>query len=319
LIECPSMGIRIVFMGTPAFAVHSLQAIARLPYQVVGVFTQPDRTSGRGQHLTESPVKRTAAALGIPVFQPERLSAPEAFEQLAALKPDLVVVAAYGHILRKNVLDLPRLGCINVHPSLLPKHRGASPVAGAILAGDEETGVTIMLMDEGMDTGPVLAQVPSPVLPQDTTGSLTERLARVGADLLAQTVPLWVEGKLKPRPQDHARATYTRVITPQDGLLDWKLPARELWLRVRAFSPWPGSFTFWKGHRLKVIEAVPLGVVTDQPGSVLSLAAGSPAPVGVATGSGVLGLLRVQLEGRRELTIDEFLRGSRDFVGSVLG
>jgi len=313
------MGLKIIFMGTPFFAVPGLEALARLPYQMVGVFTQPDRASGRGQHLAESPVKKSAIALGLPVFQPEKLSAPEAFEQLSSLAPDLIVVAAYGHILKKNVLALPRLGCLNVHPSLLPKHRGASPVAGAILAGDEETGVTIMLLDEGMDTGPILARVPAPVLPQDTTGSLAEKLAKVGADLLAETVPLWVEGKIKPQPQDNGRATYTKVVNPQDGLLDWKLPARELWLRVRAFSPWPGSFTFWKGHRLKVIEVAPVGVTSDQPGKVVPLPAGSPSLVGVATGSGVLGLLRVQLEGKRELVIDEFLRGSRDFIGSVLG
>ncbi|MEW6142053.1 MAG: methionyl-tRNA formyltransferase [Chloroflexota bacterium] len=313
------MGLKIIFMGTPAFAVPVLEALARLPYQMVGVITQPDRASGRGRHLAESPVKKSAIVLGIPVFQPEKLSAPEAFEQLSALAPDLIVVAAYGHILKKDVLSLPRFGCLNVHPSLLPKHRGASPVAGAILAGDEETGVTIMLMDEGMDTGPVLSRVPAPVLPQDTTGSLAEKLARIGADLLVETVPLWVEGKLKPQPQDNSRATYTRVIMPQDGLLDWKLAAQELWLRVRAFSPWPGSYTFWKGRRLKVIEVAPVGVTSDQPGKVVPLPAGSLSPVGVTTGSGALGLLRVQLEGKRELAIDEFLRGSRDFVGSVLG
>lgn len=319
MLECPVVGLKIVFMGTPAFAVPSLESLAHLPCQMAGVFTQPDRASGRGQLLAESPVKRSAVALGIPVFQPEKLSAPEAFEQLSALTPDLIVVAAYGHILRKNVLALPRLGCLNVHPSLLPKHRGASPVAGAILAGDEETGVTIMLLDEGMDTGPILSQVPVPVLPQDTAGSLAEKLAKVGADLLAETVPLWVEGKLKPQPQDNSRATYTRVITPRDGLLDWKLPARDLWLRVRAFNPWPGSFTFWKGRRLKVLEAAPVVAACGQPGKVLELPAGLPSLVGVATISGALGLLRVQLEGKRELAIDEFLRGSRDFVGSVLG
>lgn len=313
------MGLKIIFMGTPAFAVPSLEALARLPYQVIAVCTRPDRASGRGQHLAESPVKKSAVALGISVFQPEKLSTPEAFQQLSALAPDLIVVAAYGHILRKNVLALPRLGCLNVHPSLLPKHRGASPVAGAILAGDEETGVTIMLLDESMDTGPVLSQVTVPVLPQDTTGSLIGKLAKVGAELLSETVPQWAEGRLKPRPQDSNLASYTRVITPQDGQLDWKLPARELWLRVRAFSPWPGSFTLWKGRRLKVLETVPVGLASGRPGLVLELPAGSPSPVGVATGDGALGLLRVQLEGKRELAIDEFLRGSRDFIGSVLG
>lgn len=313
------MALKIVFMGTPAFAVPSLEALVRLPHRVVGVFTQPDRPSGRGQSPAESPVKRMAMALKLPVYQPEKLSAPEAFEQLIALKPDLIVVAAYGHILRRNVLELPSFGCLNVHPSLLPKHRGASPVAGAILAGDTETGVTIMLMDEGMDTGPILTQTVLPVLPGDTTGSLTDKLAKAGADLLAQTVTLWQEGKLKPRPQDDALATYTKVITPQEGLMDWKLPARDLWLRVRAFNPWPGSYTFWKGRRLKVVEAVPVDVTFDRPGMAVPLPEGSPSPAGVSTGRGTLALLRIQMEGKRELTIGDFIRGARDFIGSVLG
>jgi methionyl-tRNA formyltransferase len=293
--------------------------LVRLPVEVAAVFTQPDRESGRGRQLVESPVKRAAQEMGIPVFQPVKLSAPESFGQLAALKPGLIVVAAYGHILKKNVLDLPRFRCLNIHPSLLPRHRGASPIAGVILSGDEETGVSIMLMDEGMDTGPVLKQVREPVSAQDTTGTLTGRLAGISAGLLAETVPLWLAGKLTPLPQDNSKATYTRVISPQDGLIDWKLPARELWLQIRAYNPWPGSHTTWKGRRLKVVEAVPVNSPETAAGMVVSLPAGSPSAVGVVTGIGVLALLKVQLEGKRELTVEEFLRGSRDFIGATLG
>ena len=303
-------------MGTPPFAVPCLEALAASGYDLVGVFTSPDRPSGRGRHLSESPVKQAAAARGLPVFQPEKLSEASSFQQLASLTPELIVVAAYGQLLKKNVLELPRHGCINVHPSLLPRYRGASPVAGAILNGDRVTGVTIMLMDAGMDTGPILVQAHAPITPEDTTGSLTALLARVGAAVLVQTLPLWLEGRLTPHPQDDSQATYTKPVTKEDGRLDWKLPAPELWLRVRAFNPWPGAYTTWNGKRLKILQAEPLPEPREA-GLVAALGPSGPA-AGVGTGEGTLGLVRLQLEGKGEMPAVEFVRGYRDFVGSRL-
>jgi methionyl-tRNA formyltransferase len=206
---------------------------------------------------------------------------------------------------------------INVHPSLLPKYRGASPIAGALLAGEEETGVTIMLMDEGMDTGPILVQVSTKIRPDETTGSLGARLARLGAELLLETLPRWLEGRIEPQPQDNARATYTRPIAKTDGLIDWGLPAVEIWGRVRAFEPWPGAHTWWRGKLLKILAARPLPewAAKGEPGQVLDLSAG----VAVATGQGALLLQEVQLAGRRAMDIQEFARGQRGFIGSLLG
>jgi methionyl-tRNA formyltransferase len=236
---------------------------------------------------------------------------------LAGLRPDVIVVAAYGQLLPQSVLDIPRFGCINIHPSLLPRHRGPSPVASAILAGDEVTGVSIMLMDRGMDTGPVLAQRRQPVSAEDTTETLTDSLAGVGAELLMETLPLWLAGRIAPQAQDNERATYSRVVTKEDGRMDWHLPALELWRRVRAFQPWPGCYTTWEGKQLKVIQAVPLPG-DGQAGRVVQPGAGPGVPVGVQTGSGILGLLKVQLEGKRVVTGGEFIRGQRGFTGSLL-
>ncbi len=299
-------------MGTPPFAVPALEALAA-QHQVVAVYTRPDNPAGRGRQATPSAVKREALALGLPVEQPLSLRDPGEQRRLAAFAPEVIVVAGYGLLLPPPVLELPPHRCLNLHPSLLPRHRGPSPIPIAILEGDRVTGVTLMLMDEAMDTGPVLLQVTHPISPQDTAGSLGEALAHRAAGLLMEGLPRWVAGELVPQPQQ-GEATYSRVLTKEDGRLDWQLPARELWLRVRAFQPWPGTFTAFRGRLLKVLEAEPAAGSTP-PGMVEGVSGGGA----VGTGEGILRLLRVQLEGKRPLNIEEFLRGRPDFVGAMLG
>lgn len=314
------MSVRVVFMGTPEFAVPALEELVGSEYELAGVYTQPDRPAGRGRAPVHPPVKRTALERGLEVLQPASLRDPAEAERLAALRPDVVVVAAYGLILPRVILDVPEHGCLNIHPSLLPSYRGATPVPAAILAGDEDSGVTIMLMDEGMDTGPILSQFVTGIEPDDTTGSLTVRLAQVGARLLAETIPLWLDGSLRPQPQDGSRATYTSPIAKSDGAIDWNMPAAEIERRVRAFNPWPGCFTRWRGKVLRIHEAVALHKMGQAlPGRVTELEPGHPAVVGVDTGEGVLGLLSIQLEGKRAISAAEFVRGQRDFVGDTLG
>jgi len=303
-------------MGTPEFAVPVLVALAET-HQVVGVVTQPDRPAGRGRRLTASPVKQVALEHGLPLFQPQSLRLPAAVAQLAAWRPEVIIVAAFGQILRQDVLDLPPHGCLNVHGSLLPRWRGAAPVAAAILAGDEITGVTIMQMDVGLDTGPILAQREEPIRPDDTRATLGERLARLGAALLVETLPAYLAGDLLPRPQPEEGVTYARQLRKEDGLLDWSRSAVELDRQVRAFTPWPGAFTLWRGRRLRVLRATPRPTWRGDapPGTMIALTDG----VAVATGKGALRLEKVQLAGRRPMDITAFLRGQRDFVGSRLG
>jgi methionyl-tRNA formyltransferase len=304
-------------MGTPDFAVPTLNSLVLGGHPVVAVYTQPDKPAGRGRGLVPPPVKRKALQLGLIVQQPASLRRPEEVQKLANLHPDMIVAAAFGQLLPQNILDIPPFGCLNVHPSLLPRHRGPSPVATAILAGDEVTGVSIMLLDKGMDTGPLLAQEQVVILPQDTTGSLTARLAQVGARLLLQALPLWLEGKIAPQPQDNEKATYSKPIAKEGGRIDWRLPAVELWRRVRAFQPWPGCYSSWRGKVLKVIEAVPLPGAGEV-GRVVAIKGSLSVTVGVQTGEGILGLLRVQLEGKQVMAAEDFVRGQRDFVGALL-
>lgn len=312
--------MRIVFMGTPEFSVPPLEYLLKSEYQVVAVYTQPDKPTGRGHSMEQSPVKKVVLEHGVPVFQPRKLRDAEEVERLARLKPDLVVVSAFGQILSQSVLDIPAFGCLNIHPSLLPKYRGATPIPSAILAGDEETGVTIMLMDADMDTGPIVSQIIVGIEPDDTTELLGGKLSQASVRLLGETLPLWFERSLKVTPQDNSKATYTRPISKSDGLVNWQMSAEEIYRGVRAFYPWPGCYTLWKGKVLKILAA---SVVHKQEGlmqgRVIALPHGRGAPVGVETGNGVLGLLRVQLEGKRALSAGEFLLGQRDFVGSVLG
>jgi methionyl-tRNA formyltransferase len=309
--------LRLVFMGSPRFAVPPLEYLLAEKYQVAAVYTQPDQLAGRGRSLLASPVKQAAAARGLRVVQPASLKAAGALERLKGLEPDVIVVAAFGQILPRSVLALPRLGCINIHPSLLPRFRGASPVASAILAGEDFTGVSIMVMDEGLDTGPVLARAQTPISPGDTTGSLTARLSWLGAWLLGEVLVGWSRGELTPRPQNDDEATYCNPIAKGEGEIDWRLPAADIWRRVRAFNPWPGCYTRWRGKSLKIIEAAPLDEASPaKAGEVVALE--SKAGFGVATGDGILGVYRVQLEGKKAMSAGEFLRGQREFIGAVL-
>jgi len=307
---------RVAFMGTPDFALPTLQALHE-HHQIVGVVTQPDRAAGRGQALTASPVKGVALSLGLPVYQPESLRRRESTDHLAAWRPDLIVVAAFGQILPVAVLAVPPHGCLNVHASLLPRYRGAAPIAAAILAGDPATGVTIMHMDEGMDTGPILAQAELPIDPDDTTGSLTARLAQAGATLLVDTLPGWLSGRVTARSQDPSQATYCRPLEKEDGRIDWTRPALHIERLIRACHPWPGAYTEWQGQRLKVLRAHarPQRSAQDRPGLVLA-AQGS---LTVASGEGLLELHEVQLAGKKPLAAALFTHGHPTFAGSLLG
>ena len=311
--------LKIVFMGTPAVAVPVLSAVLDAGYSVVGVYTQPDRPTGRGRRIASSEVKRFAVGRGLRVFQPTSLRRDESGRQeLASLRPDVVVVAAYGLFLPSNMLNLPRLGGLNVHPSLLPLYRGPSPVASAILNGDSVTGVTVMQIDEGMDSGPILLQREAPIGPDETAGELTMRLFQIGAHLLVDVLPKWERGETRARPQNQSKATVSKRLTKEDGEIDWKRPAAHIARQVRAYHPWPGSFTHWRGRQLKVIEAsvVESDVgLSGYPGQALSL----PHGVGVVSGEGVLELGKLQLESKRPVSGQQFAQGYRDFVGSKVG
>ena len=311
--------MRIVFMGTPEFAVPSLEDLISIGSEVVGVYTQPDRAAGRGRVVEESPIKIAALRYNLNVTQPANMKSAETRAQLASMKPDAIIVAAYGQILPLSVLEIPPYGCLNIHPSLLPKYRGVAPVPAAILSGDEFTGVSIMLLDKGVDTGPVLTSVRIPVLPQDTAGSLMEKLSHTGAQLLLDTLPGWFRKEIKPQPQNNADASYTKMLTKEAGDIDWKLTAVQIWRQVRAYQPWPGCYTRWQGKQLKILEAVPLtGEGTRGAGCVVAIK-DSPAVFGVVTGDGILGVVKVQLEGKKVVTAREFLNGQRQFIGAILG
>lgn len=306
------MSVRIIFMGSPEFALPTLQALAT-NFEVVGVVTQPDKPAGRGQVLTPPPVKVLAQELGLPVIQPRRLKEPEAMAQLQAWQPDLIVVAAFGQILRPAVLDLPPKGCINVHASLLPRWRGAAPIQAVILAGDAFSGVTIMRLDVGVDTGPLLNQRAIPVLPEDTAGTLGRRLADLGADLLVETLPGYLYGTVQPQPQDESLATLARMLKKEDGQLDFNQPAAFLARQVRAYNPWPGTFSLWQGQVFKVHRAHAAG----EAGAALSPGApeivdGKPA---WGTAQGVLVLDEVQPAGKKSMPGEIFLRGARNWKG----
>lgn len=318
-IRVVSFSLRIVFMGSPEFALPCLKALLDSGRNVVAAYTQPDRPSGRGREAAGPPVKRLAVERGIAVFQPASLRDPSAQAALAALSPELIVVAAYGLILPRAVLEMPRWGCVNVHPSLLPRHRGASPIPWAILEGDAMTGVTMMLMDVGLDTGAILEQEEEPISDEDNAHALSDRLAGLAAGMLPGTIDRRVAGQITARPQDEACATYSRLIAKEDGEIDWNLPAVRLWRRVRAFQPWPGCYAWLHGRMLKIKEAVPVNG-SIEPGMIVELPAGSPggSVVGVGTGEGILGLVRVQVEGKKEVAAAEFIRGQRDFIGSSL-
>lgn len=316
---------RTIFMGTPAFAVPSLRRLVESSAagltDVVAVVTRPDKPVGRGQRMVYSPVKQFALEAGLSVLQPGPLRRPEAFEALRELAPDLIVVAAFGQILPPDVLALPLHGCVNVHASLLPRWRGASPIAAAIRAGDSETGVTLMLMDVGLDTGDVLVARSIPIGAEDTTGTLTERLALLGGDLLFDTLPEWLAGAVRPTPQDDALATMTRPLRKEEGRLNWSLPAEELARLARSVTPWPGAFTTWNGKLLKTLEVAALPRDnTLPPGTCYLLEPGSAhGPLACACGEGALALQVVQLEGKRALPAAEMLRGYAALAHATLG
>ncbi len=312
-----SMPWRVVFMGTPAFVVPTLDALWADPsVEVVAAYTPPDRRRGRGQVFEATPVKQRALELDIPVEQPATLRNSDAVGRLASYTPDVIVVAAYGRLLPADALAIPPFGCLNLHPSLLPRHRGPSPVTGAILAGDDVTGITIMLLDEGMDTGPIVALRQRRVGPESDAAQLTETLFIDGAALLAETLPKWMDGSVSAVEQDSNLATYTSKLERADGFADWALSAGELARRLRAYTPWPGLHTQWDGKEVKLLEVEPVpgagevGTVTTSTGG---------APIVVGTGEGLLVVRRLQLEGRRVADAEDFVRGYPQFIGARLG
>jgi methionyl-tRNA formyltransferase len=307
------MSYRVVFMGSPDFALPSLRALCKsetCATEVVGVVTQPDRASGRGRELKPPPIKTLALQLGIPVIQPEKLREPAAMEQLRAWSPDLIVVAAFGQILKPEVLHLPRFGCLNVHASLLPRWRGAAPIQAAILAGDEETGVTIMQMDAGLDTGPILTQRPLRLTPDLTAGAVSQALSTLGADLLLDTLPDYLAGKLTPQPQDESRVTYAPMLKKEDGLLDFTRPAAELERRVRAMNPWPGAWLEWNGSPLKVARAKIVSGGEGWASGSRHIVEGRPA---VMCADAALILEEVQPPGKKPMNGKSFLAGGREW------
>ena len=309
--------LRIVFAGTPEFAAEHLKALLDSPYEIVAVYTQPDRPAGRGQKLMPSPVKQLALEHNIPVMQPPTLRAPEAQAELAALKPDLLVVVAYGLILPQVVLDIPRLGCINSHASLLPRWRGAAPIQRAIEAGDSESGVTVMRMEAGLDTGPMLLKSVTPISPDDTGGSLHDRLAKLGPPAVIEAIAGLAAGTLQGEVQDDSLATYAHKLNKDEARIDWNRPAIELERVIRAFNPWPICHSTLNGEALKVLAAT-LADAQGEPGQII---AASKDGLIVGCGAGALCLTRLQLPGGKALNFSDFFNSRREkfAVGTVLG
>ncbi|OGP80522.1 MAG: methionyl-tRNA formyltransferase [Deltaproteobacteria bacterium RBG_16_49_23] len=306
---------RFVFFGTPAFALPVLKGLLEGPDEVAAVVTRPDRERGRGKKVSPSPVKELALRYGTPLLQPEKVKERSFLEAMKSLEPDLFVVVAFGQILPKPLLEIPRSGGINVHASLLPVYRGAAPIVWAILKGEKVTGITTMLMDEGMDTGDILMQTEIPIEEEDTGETLQGKLSSLGGRLLLETVEKMKTGSLTPLPQDHSKATYAPPLKKEDGRIDWKRPAEEIDRQVRAFNPWPGAFTRWENRLLKVYRGeVRKGISRTGGGSVVWV--GSDF-IEVETGSGSLLIREVQLEGRRRMNARDFLSGHSVPVGTV--
>jgi len=319
--------MRVVFFGSPEFAIPPLRRLLDAGYDVVGVVTQPDRPAGRGRKLVPPPVKAFALERGLRVLQPARVSAPETVAELQALAPDVGVLAAFGQLLKQPVLDVPPLGILNIHASLLPRWRGASPVTAAILAGDEETGATVMRVVLELDAGPVLDAVRLPIHATDTAGTLTAHIAEAGADLLLRVLPPYAAGELMPRPQDEALATYAPRVRRQDARIDWtRESAVQVWRKVRAYNPWPTAWTTVEGALLRILEAVPLADhrSVGEPGTVYACA-GAEAPMlsdagfCVVTADGDLAVVQVQGAGGKPMRASAYLRGHRELVGKRLG
>ncbi|HOK78540.1 MAG TPA: methionyl-tRNA formyltransferase [Verrucomicrobiota bacterium] len=313
--------LRCLFFGTAPLACPSLAALVQnSAFSVLGVVTQPDRPQGRQLKLRPSPVKELAIRCGLPVWQPEKCRDPHFIDTVRSAKPDVIVVAAYGQILPPALLEIPTYGCVNVHASLLPRHRGAAPIQWALLEGDQKTGVTIMLMDAGLDTGPILSQGETPILDSDDALTLHDRLAEMGALLLVQTLPEYVAGRIKPRPQPAEGATHARKITKEDGRIQWQQPAVSIWRRVRALVPWPGTYTYTsatpKPLLLKVWRANVSPEVSGPPGTVLVVGRDG---ILVACGADGLCITELQIEGGRRMSAAEFIAGRRLWPGQVLG
>jgi methionyl-tRNA formyltransferase len=307
---------RIVFMGTPDFAVPALHSLHAAGHEIALAVTQPDRPKGRGRKVEPPPVKVAAAALGVPVVQPATLRDEATLQTLKNAEADFFIVVAFGHLLRESVLNMPRLGCINVHASLLPKYRGPAPIHWAVINDEKETGVTTMLIDKGLDTGDILMTATEAIARDDTSGSLHDRLAQLGAGLLVKTLQAFAAGAARPLVQDHSLATYAPLLKKTNGQIDWKKPAAQIEPFIRGMTPWPGAFTFLRGKRLKVFRAeVSPAHVTAPPGTVLE---GFSDELTVATGNGALCILELQGASGSRLPISEFLRGHRIAPGESL-
>lgn len=316
--------VKIAFMGTPDFAVHSLNVLIEEGMNVVCVVTQPDRPQGRKKVLTPTPVKAAAVEHGIPVLQPQRMRNPESIAELAAYEPDLIVTAAFGQILPKAVLDLPRLGCVNIHGSLLPKYRGGAPIQRCIINGETVTGITLMYMAEGLDTGDMISKIEVPITDEDTSGTLFAKMSEAGATILRQELPRLLEGKVDAEPQNDNESTYASNLTREDEQLDWSKTSRELYNQVRGLVPFSGGFTLWNGEVFKVwkmskpaTDVTLTGAALDaKPGTVLDL---SPEGIVVRTGDSTVTLIEIQPAGKKALKASEFVRGTSMTKGTVLG
>jgi len=302
--------LRIIFMGTAELSCASLRALIESPHcQVVAVVTQPDRPKGRDLKLQASPVKELALQAKLPVLQPERARSEQFLDDLRSLQPELIAVAAYGQILPRSILQLPRYGCLNVHTSLLPRYRGAAPIQWAIVNGDTETGVTIMKMDAGMDTGDILTQATTPIQPEDDAETLHDRLATMGADLLVQTIPEYVGGRIAARPQPAEGVSHARKIEKQDGRIDWDQPARAIWNQVRGLVPWPVAFTYLPSQPAPQLLKIWRAEVADGSGTPGEIMRADKHGVVVACGQEALRVLALQREGGRRLDAQSFLAG----------
>ena len=312
--------MRIVYMGSPELAVFPLEQLLNNGHHIAAVYTRPDKPAGRGMEILATPVKKAAQTWNLPVVQVSSLKQPDAVMQLAAFKPEAIVVAAFGQLLPQMVLDIPTYGCLNIHPSLLPKYRGASPVVSTILNGDQFAGVSVMRLDSGMDSGPVFMRAQVPVLSFDTSDTLTPRLFRIGAQMLLETLAELPSGKFIPESQNNALASVTSEIVREAAKIDWHLTAVEIGRMVRAYQPWPEAYTSWQGKQITIKMALPLPATEDLAvGKTIALpknAAG--AAFAVSTGSGLLGVISLQITGKKTMSSAEFLRGQRDFIGTVL-
>ncbi|MFH1671603.1 MAG: methionyl-tRNA formyltransferase [Candidatus Portnoybacteria bacterium] len=309
--------LKIVFMGTPQFGAVVLKRLAETDFKPSLVLTAPDKPIGRKQIMTPSEVKIEAERNKIPVLQPEQLK--NALKDLRELAPDLIIVAAYGYILPKEILDIPKYGCLNIHPSLLPKYRGPSPIQWAILKGEEKTGVTLMKMAEGIDSGPIISQEETEIRDKETADQLHLRLAELGADLLIEAIPLFIQGKIKPKEQEEKEVSFSKILKREYGQIDWKEPAKNIERKVRAFTSWPGTYSIWNEKKIKIIKVRIMNNpnnVTYPTGKVLVVPQNE---IGIQCGDGnFLVVEKLQLEGKKEIGAEDFLRGHSDFIGETL-